>query len=96
VVIVKTGHGGRNAAIIILVLLFLFFFLPVIQYSSTSSSTSGASPTHVSGMGSLSAYLFSCGLVLNLRGTGYVFGVQVTQSAPVSGFFCNASAQHQA
>jgi hypothetical protein len=90
----KSGHTGRNVAVVIVVLLFIFFFLPVVPYNYSTSSAFGASSSHVSGYVSPSAYLFACGLVVNLQGTGYVFGAQVSQNAPVSGFFCNVSAQH--
>jgi hypothetical protein len=85
---------GRNVAIVIVVLLFIFFFVPVVPYNYSTSSAFGASSSHVSGYVSPSAYLFACGLVVNLQGTGYVFGAQVSQNTPVSGFFCNVSAQH--
>ena len=88
----KSGHTGRNVAIVIVLLLFVFFFIPIVPYNYTTSN--GLSSTHVTGEVSPSAYLFGCGLVVNLQGTGYVFGTQVSQSAPVSGFFCNVSAQH--
>ncbi|HEV2138100.1 MAG TPA: hypothetical protein VGR53_04610 [Nitrososphaerales archaeon] len=88
------GHTGRNIAFVIVLLLFVFFFIPIVPYNYTTSNVFGASTSHVSGYVSPSAYLFACGLVVNLQGTGYVFGAQVSQSAPVSGFFCNVSSQH--
>lgn len=90
----KGGHAGRNAAIIIVVLLFIFFFLPIVPYNYTVKSNLGLTTTHVTGDVSPSAYLFGCGLVLNIQGTGSVFGVQVSQSASVSGFYCNIGTQH--
>ena len=90
----KSGHAGRNVAIAIVILFFIFFFLPIVPYNYSTSSGFGASSAHVSGEVSPSAYLFGCGLVVNLQGTGYIFGTQVSQNAPVSGFFCNVSAQH--
>jgi hypothetical protein len=88
------GHAGRNAAVVIVILVFLFFFVPIVPYNYSSSSAFGASSSHVTGYVSASAYLFACGLVVNLQGTGYVFGAQVSQNGPVSGFFCNVSSQH--
>ena len=80
---------GAKVAIILGVLLVLFFFVPLVPYNNTSSSYFGAATTTVTAQMSPSFYMFGCGVVLNMQGTGSMFGVTVSQSQSVSGFYCS-------
>ncbi len=84
---------AKGWIIVAVVLIVVFFFVPIVPYTSSTSSAFGLASTQVTGQVSPSFYIFGCGLVLDVRGTGSVFGIQVRQSSTVSGFFCNIGTQ---